>query len=150
VVTARVKAGYAAREEAPMSDPNRPAPPFSPAHAVWFAMLGSILFYGGVAAFLGADLDAPRLPWWPFAVAAAVCAWLALLFQRSIAEESRSERRAREETPVLVDPRRIRVWALDEAVGVVGLVAALFGGGLATFVPFGLAAAGLLVMHRPR
>ena len=134
-----------------MSEPTRPVPPFSPGLAVWFAMLGSVVFYAGVVFFVGsARVEGPVLPWWPFAVAAIVCAWLAFLFHRGIGERSRSERRAAEAASPLVDPVLIRVWALDEAVGVIGLVAALFGGGISVFVPFGVAALALLFLHRPR
>jgi hypothetical protein len=136
-----------------MPDPNRPALPFSPGLAVWFAMVGSIVFYAGIAVFLDRQqTSGPVVPWWPFAIAAIVCAWLAFLFHRSLAERSRSERRRAEaETgPMRVDPLQVRIWALDEAVGVIGVTAALLGGGLATFVPFGVAALALLLLHRPR
>jgi hypothetical protein len=44
---------------------------------------------------------------------------------------------------------RLVAWALDEAVGILGLVWVLLGGSLAGFVPFLVGSALLLWVHRP-
>lgn len=114
---------------------------------IWLAMATAPLMYGVVLALVLPALeiaDGPVVPVWVFGVAAMVMVWVSTLVRRQWGADSGTRGVA------AVPPMMIVTWALDESVAVLGLVAVLLGSPLATYVPFGVIALGLLWLHRPQ
>lgn len=123
---------------------------------IWAAMVGAVAVYlllgmqlGGRMAF-GELSRSPILPI-AFGMVALGNAFAASFFWRRLraADEERASRpEAASESHSSQLPRWIVVWALDESVGVFGLVLALLGYPLSIWVGFPLGAAVLLTLHR--
>lgn len=134
----------------------RPSPGAGPALPVrllvWLAMLNAVVLYG-VVAFLVArpEAGAPGVPIGLFPALGALLGAAALLSPRFLPEpdpERDSQGAARR--PAGIRTKEFVIWALDESVAVVGLVAALVLGNPRMAIPYVLAGAALLVLHRPR
>ena len=119
---------------------------------IWTAMLSSIGIYGVVCAAAvgmvaaGAETDAE----WPrrmFSAIAVVLGALSVWWRRRFLASD----------PVQPAPlgfmelqsHGVVAWALSEAVAICGLVVAFLLRDAREFIPFGAAAAALLVLHRP-
>jgi len=119
---------------------------------IWSAMLSTVGIYGALSAFVvgtahaGSDADAQ----WPRQALSAValaCGVLSVWWHRHFLAADRP-------TPAeLAFPQMqghgVVLWALSEAVGICGLLMAFIVDDAREFIPFGAAAAALLVLHRP-
>ena len=115
---------------------------------IWAAMLAAVAVYGAVAVFLpsanggGMDAEFVRTALSALAVGSGLAA--VLVWRRSLAAGGGApiERSALQSSAIIV-------WALCESVAVFGLVTVVLTGDAREFVPFGAAAAALLLLHRP-
>ncbi len=120
----------------------------------WAAMFGAVAVYGGVCLFLlgkeAVGNDRTPLLHNAFGVAGIVFGALSIWWRRHFLSA--------DPAPAGVDAgmaftrfqaHSVVLWALSDAVAVCGLVLALIVRSFQEFVPFGIAAGALLVMHHP-
>jgi len=122
---------------------------------VWAIMVGSVFFYGGVAFLVAGGMNGagvwagnPGVPVWLFPLLAFVAAWAAVLVRQRLAEASPPRNPSAQEQAALFQ-RSIVVWAVDESVAVLGLVAVFLGSPATHFVAYGVVSLLLLFWHRP-
>ena len=118
---------------------------------VWLAMIVSMVVYGAVAFVVTGAVERPdaALPSWLLPVLAGLLAVTAVLLYPRLTAEDEANRRRREDR-VVIRPGEIAVWALDEAVAILGLVAAFLSGTAQFYVVYGVVAIFLLLTHRRR
>jgi len=125
-------------------------PPQGPVRQVqWFAMTGSVFVYALVAFFVtrgGVERSTVVSPWL-LAGVAAVVAVAGLVLYRRVAEDAAAKP---DRDPHLIRPMEMAVWALDDAVAVLGVVGALVSGSFTLVPVHTLVALVLLALHRPR
>jgi hypothetical protein len=118
---------------------------------LWMAMFSSIAIYGAVCvvAVGNGDGDAEATAVWRYGlstagvVLGALSVWWRRYFLPSDALPPRALGFAQLQGHAVV------TWALSEAVGICGVVAAFVLGAAREYIPFGAAAAALLLLHRP-
>ena len=129
-----------------------PLPPRSALWIGWGAMALAVVTYAGVGLVVaeGHPPVAAGLPVWLLPALAAAAAFAAVLLQlrRTIAGDPDGAPSAVTARSALTGA--VVVWALDDAVAIIGLVALLTGAAPRLFAIYLAAALALLVLHRPR
>lgn len=118
---------------------------------IWGAMLSALALYGLIGAVAVGGVEGERVGdavsvRYGFSVVAIVLGGLAVWWRRRFlaAEATRATLGfARMQAHAVV------VWALSEAVGVCGVLTAILAREAREYIPFGAAAAALLLLHRP-
>src|ERR1700687_6081934 len=119
---------------------------------IWAAMLSTVALYGTMSAVVvgiahaGSETEAE----WPrhaLSTIAVACGALSIWWHRRFLA-------ADPPTPATlafpqIQGHGIVTWALSEAVGICGLLMAFMVDDAREFIPFGAAAAALLLLHRP-
>ena len=123
------------------SKPPAPTPPVR--MTLWLAMLSSVILYAVVVVVVTPSMEPISLPAAVFPVAAILAGFAGFVAHRRMTEESR-----RDSAPL--HPMELLAWVLDEAVGVIGLVAAILAASPVTFVAYGVVSLVLLLLHRPQ
>jgi len=118
---------------------------------IWGAMLSAVVLYGVVCAVAVGNTDGdavgdPVSVRYGFSVVAIVLGGLSVWWRRRFL--------AADFAPAPFDFARMQahgvaVWALSEAVGLCGVLTALLVREVREYIPFGAAAMGLLLLHRP-
>jgi F0F1-type ATP synthase membrane subunit c/vacuolar-type H+-ATPase subunit K len=117
---------------------------------IWFAMFAALLTYAGISALLAntsepMNEDALQPLRYGFTVAGIVIGAASIIWRRRFLPSG-----AHAPLPLAqLQTHSIIVWAMSEAVAVLGLILSVLTHSFREFVPFGLAAAGLLALHRP-
>jgi len=118
---------------------------------VWLALLNAVVLYGVVAFLVARPVDElPAIPGGLFPGLGVFLGAAALLGARFLPGSASGDDGERPRFTAGVRPRQIVTWALDESVAVVGLVAALLEGNPTRVIPYVVAAAALLLWHRPK
>jgi hypothetical protein len=119
---------------------------------VWLALLNAVLLYGVVSFLVARPAAEPSpIPAGLFPALGVLLAAAAVFSPRFLPDSSPSrDSEGRSAPAVGIRTKEFVMWALDESVAVVGLVAALLGGDPKLVVPYVVVGAGLLVLHRPK
>jgi drug/metabolite transporter (DMT)-like permease len=120
----------------------------------WAAMFSAVAVYGGVCLLLlgkeAAANDRTQLLHNAFGVLGIVFGALSIWWRRHfLSADPRPAGSNDSMAFTRFQAHSVVVWALSDAVGVCGLVLAFIVRSFQEFVPFGIAAAALLVMHHP-
>ncbi len=121
---------------------------------IWGAMLGAVLTYGVVCLVIVGAGDAGRLEEnnalrYALSAAAILVGAVSVWWRRRFLPGETAAGAPVKLAFAQVQSHSVIVWALSEAVALFGLVMGVLTHSFAEFLPFALAAAALLLLHRP-
>ncbi len=120
---------------------------------IWLALLASQAVYIAVAllhpGFGDSNLAENRVFSIALAIVAVVSGGMAHFFWRRASGASLALHEISSRSPAQTFPLYIQAWVIDESIAIYGLVQALLGISITIWVPFSVAGALLLIIHRP-
>lgn len=119
---------------------------FKAHHAIWITFLFGLIAYTALGFMLAGSLTRSPESLRTIAVSETVIA----VFLVTGSYWLWRKRNTPGNTPRQLQTYSCLTWALDELVGLLGVVLALWGASLAGWLPFALAGLALLFIHRPR